>query len=124
MIVTEFIQTKKRRGQHTESEIQEFIRQYASDQIPDYQVAAWLMAVCLNGLEDAETVTLTQAMVDSGERFHWEDFDLPPADKHSTGGVGDNFAQTETGLGHEPPYATFKPLLDKSRVSTGSVPLS
>ncbi|HAG90476.1 MAG TPA: thymidine phosphorylase [Bdellovibrionales bacterium] len=89
MIVTEFIQTKKRRGQHTESEIQEFIRQYASDQIPDYQVAAWLMAVCLNGLEDAETVTLTQAMVDSGERFHWEDFDLPPADKHSTGGVGD-----------------------------------
>ena len=58
------------------------------EQIPDYQLAAWLMAVCMKGLTDAETAELTMAMRDSGQTMHW-DLPGPSADKHSTGGVGD-----------------------------------
>lgn len=58
------------------------------EKIPDYQLSAWLMAVCLRGLSDPETAALTLAMRDSGQVLRW---DLPGAvaDKHSTGGVGD-----------------------------------
>ena len=60
----------------------------AETPIPDYQLAAWLMAVCFSGLSDRETADLTMAMRDSGQTLHWE-LDGPVADKHSTGGVGD-----------------------------------
>ena len=60
----------------------------AEPPIPDYQLAAWLMAVCFSGLNDDETAALTMAMRDSGQVMHWE-LDGPVADKHSTGGVGD-----------------------------------
>lgn len=59
------------------------------DRIPDYQLAAWLMAVCFSGLSDAETASLTMAMRDSGQVMHWDMLPGPVADKHSTGGVGD-----------------------------------
>ena len=58
-------------------------------QIPDYQLAAWLMAVCFSGLNDEETASLTMAMRDSGQVMHWDMLPGPVADKHSTGGVGD-----------------------------------
>ena len=54
--------------------------------VPDYQLSAFLMAVVLRGMTDAETVDLLNAMVASGERVSWP---WPVADKHSTGGVGD-----------------------------------
>ena len=57
--------------------------------IPDYQLSAWLMAVCCKGLTDAETAALTMSMRDSGQTMHWDMLDGPVADKHSTGGVGD-----------------------------------
>ncbi|MCR4760169.1 MAG: thymidine phosphorylase [Oscillospiraceae bacterium] len=57
--------------------------------IPDYQLSAWLMAVCLRGLTDDETAALTMAMRDSGQTMHWDMLGGPVADKHSTGGVGD-----------------------------------
>lgn len=89
MIVTDFISQKKRKKSHSKSEIHDFIQLYAHDQIPDYQVAAWLMAAFLNGMTDEETQALTEAMVHSGELLTWDSSSFLPCDKHSTGGVGD-----------------------------------
>ncbi|MCM1133513.1 MAG: thymidine phosphorylase [Ruminococcus flavefaciens] len=74
----------------TESEINYLVNGYTSGRIPDYQMSAWLMAVCLNGLMEEETTALTLAMRDTGETLDFSrDFDCVTADKHSTGGVGD-----------------------------------
>ncbi len=71
----------------TQEEISYLVTDYTNGKIPDYQMSAWLMAVCLNGLTDEETFALTMAMRDSGKVLH---LDIPlTVDKHSTGGVGD-----------------------------------
>ena len=73
-------------------EIREFIRAFTLDEIADYQVTAFLMAVAIHGLTSTETAALTSAMIDSGERWRLADeFDFI-ADKHSTGGVGDKIS--------------------------------
>lgn len=74
----------------TESEINYLVNGYVSGEIPDYQMSAWLMAVCLNGLTEEETVALTFAMRDTGIMLDFSsNLDCVTADKHSTGGVGD-----------------------------------
>ena len=65
------------------------IRAVIDPDVPDYQLAAFLMAVVLRGLTDRETTDLLAAMVDSGERIDLSPVGRPVADKHSTGGVGD-----------------------------------
>jgi pyrimidine-nucleoside phosphorylase len=65
------------------------IRAVIDPDVPDYQLAAFLMAVVLRGLTDRETADLLAAMVDSGERIDLSPVGRPVADKHSTGGVGD-----------------------------------
>ncbi len=73
----------------SESEISHFVLAYARDELPDYQAAAFLMAVFLRGMTSAETTALTLAMAASGEQLDWSDL-LPYAvDKHSSGGLGD-----------------------------------
>jgi pyrimidine-nucleoside phosphorylase len=73
----------------TESEIRTFILGVGDGSVEANQVAAWLMAVRLNGLSKEETVWLTQAMIDSGEVVDLSSLGGVPVDKHSTGGVGD-----------------------------------
>jgi len=81
---------KKRDGHElTRDEIAFLIRGYTRDEIPDYQMAAWLMAGFLRGLSEAETVALVEEMLYSGDVLTHDHVPLPKVDKHSTGGVGD-----------------------------------
>ncbi len=86
----ELIERKRDGGELDPSEIEQLVLGYARDEIPDYQMAAFCMAVYFRGLSGAETFALTDAMIRSGETL-----DLGRAlgrkvvDKHSTGGVGD-----------------------------------
>jgi pyrimidine-nucleoside phosphorylase len=70
-------------------EIREFITAYTAGRLPDYQMAAFLMAVYFQGLTTSETSALTLAMRDSGDVLKFPNDARPLVDKHSTGGVGD-----------------------------------
>ncbi len=81
---------KKRDGKAlSESEIRFFIDAYTAGAIPDYQAAALLMAIYLQGMNRAETVNLTIAMAESGDMLDLSDISPYAIDKHSSGGVGD-----------------------------------
>jgi len=73
----------------TGAQLGEIVSSYAGGQIPDYQMAAFLMAVYFRGLNTAETTALTLAMRDSGDKLKFPKDSRPLVDKHSTGGVGD-----------------------------------
>jgi len=73
-------------------EIDFLIRSYVAGDVPDYQMAAFLMAVYLNGMTPAETFALTSRMIASGRRAHFDNLGRPAVDKHSTGGVGDKIS--------------------------------
>ena len=80
----------KREGKTLAPEqIQEFIRDFTNGKIPDYQMAAMLMAIYFRGLDPAETTALTLAMRDSGDVLEFPHDPRPLVDKHSTGGIGD-----------------------------------
>src|SRR5512136_1803518 len=81
---------KKRDGQELAAEeIQFFVQGYTRGEIPDYQAAAWLMAVMLRGMTSRETAELTLAMAHSGQTLDLHDIAPLVVDKHSSGGVGD-----------------------------------
>jgi pyrimidine-nucleoside phosphorylase len=88
MTPTEIIQKKRDRGTHTDEEIAYLIRGFMAQEITDYHMSAWLMAVFLNGMRPKEVLALTREIIFSGAILN-----LPQrgtkVDKHSTGGVGD-----------------------------------
>ena len=84
---------RKREGRElAEGDIRELVAAYTKGDVPDYQMAAFAMAVCCRGMTDRETLALTEAMRDSGDCLDWSDVPRPTADKHSTGGVGDKLS--------------------------------
>ncbi|HZK49703.1 MAG TPA: thymidine phosphorylase [Thermoleophilia bacterium] len=89
MRAVDLIAAKRSGAEHSDGEIRWLVESYVAGAIPDYQVAAWLMAVCFAGLTRQETFVLTDAMVRSGEVVDLSDVGGIVADKHSTGGVGD-----------------------------------
>jgi len=85
--------SKKRDGQELErGEIAFVIDGYVKGEIPDYQVAAWLMAIYIRGMADRELADLTEIMLDSGDRIPLDGVAGKKIDKHSTGGVGDKIS--------------------------------
>jgi pyrimidine-nucleoside phosphorylase len=92
----ELIERKRDGGELTADEVAELVLAYARDEIPDYQMAAFCMAVHFKGLTAAETHALTDAMVRSGETIDLSPLGRKVVDKHSTGGVGD---KTSIALG-------------------------
>ncbi|MBY5388605.1 thymidine phosphorylase [Rhizobium leguminosarum] len=90
MIPQEIIRRKRDGDELDAAEISSFIAALAAGQLSEGQIGAFAMAVWFKGMSRTETVALTLAMADSGDRLQWADVDRPIADKHSTGGVGDN----------------------------------
>ncbi len=91
-MIAKLIIDKKREGRALGSaEIREFIEGFTSGEIPDYQMSALAMAICCRGMTERETADLTEAMMRSGRCLDWK-LDVPTADKHSTGGVGDKLS--------------------------------
>lgn len=86
MNILDIIEKKEKKLELTKSELEFVINGYLNESIPDYQMSALLMAILLNGMTEKETVSLTEIMLNSGDKIT---FDFNVVDKHSTGGVGD-----------------------------------
>ena len=85
----EIINKKRNKKQLSKEELKYAIMGYVNGEIPDYQMSALLMAICINGLSDEETFNLTEIMYNSGDHLDLSDVEGIKIDKHSTGGVGD-----------------------------------
>lgn len=89
MRMVDLIQKKREDVELTQEEIQFFIQGYTDEDIPDYQAAAFAMAVVFKGMTQNESASLTKAMVESGDQTDLSEIEGIKVDKHSTGGVGD-----------------------------------
>jgi pyrimidine-nucleoside phosphorylase len=83
------IAQKRDGGEIDRDQLRDFVLAYAREELPDYQMAAFLMAGYLRGFTRGETEALTEAMVTSGDRLDLSRLSGPTVDKHSTGGVAD-----------------------------------
>jgi pyrimidine-nucleoside phosphorylase len=89
MRAVDIIMDKRSGKELSREELQFLIGGYTAGEIPDYQIAAWAMAVFFRGMTPAETAALTEAMLRSGSSINLSGIPGPFVDKHSTGGVGD-----------------------------------
>ena len=89
MRIYDIIEKKRDGHKLTKEEIDFFVQEYTKEKIEDYQASALLMAIFINGMDEEETVNLTESMAKSGDMLDLSAIDGITADKHSTGGVGD-----------------------------------
>ena len=89
MRIYDLIAKKRDGGTHSREELEAIVNGFVSGEVADYQMAAWMMAVYLRGMTDAETAELTDVMAHSGVMVDLSPIPGIKVDKHSTGGVGD-----------------------------------
>jgi pyrimidine-nucleoside phosphorylase len=89
VIPSRLIEAKRDGHELSSEELRGFFQAFLRDELPDYQMAAFLMAVVFRGMTDRERDVIVDMMVRSGETLEWPGIEGPVADKHSTGGVGD-----------------------------------
>ncbi len=89
MRAVDLIRKKRDSGELSREEINFLVSGYTRGEIPDYQMAAWLMAVWIRGMNRSELTALTEAMLYSGEVLNHSEIPGKKVDKHSTGGIGD-----------------------------------
>lgn len=89
MNILEIIAKKRDKKELSKEEIEYFVKGYTNGEVTDYQAAALVMAIYINGMNDEETTNLTLSMANSGEMLDLSVFGKNVVDKHSTGGVGD-----------------------------------
>ena len=89
MSIIDIIEKKRDKKELTKDEIEFFIKEYTDEKITDYQAAALIMAIYLNGMTKRETTDLTLAMAHYGDILDLSILNQIIVDKHSTGGVGD-----------------------------------
>jgi len=90
--VRDLIRRKRDGGELPAADIAWLITAYMRNDVSDHQMAAFLMAVCIRGMNEPETIALTRAMIASGETLSFAGIESLTADKHSTGGVGDKIS--------------------------------
>lgn len=89
MDMLSILDKKRTKQELSDEEIRYFVEGYTNNTIPDYQASALLMAICINGLNKRETLTLTDAMLHSGDVVDLSAINGIKVDKHSSGGVSD-----------------------------------
>lgn len=89
MNIIDIIEKKKNNLELSKEEIEYFVKNYTNGEVTDYQAAALIMAICINGMTQDEILDLTIAMANSGDVLDLKDISNHIVDKHSTGGVGD-----------------------------------
>ena len=94
----EIINRKRDGKELSTEEVRGLIQDYIGGVCSDSQMAAFLMAVCFQGMTSSEVSALTGAYIDSGDTISWEDLDGPTVDKHSTGGIGDKVSLPLTAI--------------------------
>jgi pyrimidine-nucleoside phosphorylase len=92
MTIPELLDRKRWGGRLSRDDLEALVGGYVRDEVPDYQVSAWLMAVCCQGMDRQELADLTELMAGSGRQLDLGGIGRPVVDKHSTGGVGDKLS--------------------------------
>lgn len=92
MLTQDIIRKKRGGGELNRDEIAFLVQNYTSGETPDYQMAAFLMAVCWRGMSRRETILLTEELLHSGRTLPTDSIPGKKIDKHSTGGVGDKIS--------------------------------
>ncbi|MGB4660957.1 MAG: pyrimidine-nucleoside phosphorylase [Mobilitalea sp.] len=98
MKMYDLLNNKKNKEKLTTEEIEYIVNGFTDGTIPDYQVSAFLMAVCINGMDHEETAALTVAMAHTGDILDLSAIHGLKVDKHSTGGVGDKTSLVVTPM--------------------------
>src|SRR6184192_4856710 len=94
MRAVDLIRKKRDSGELSREEINFLVSGYTRGEIPDYQMAAWLMAVWIRGMNRSELAALTEVMLYSGEVLNHSEIACKKVDKHSTGGIGEDFSRS------------------------------